>query len=161
MRQIGNGVIHGGTYTCHSVSLAAADKTLQILDETDALESIAHYGEAMQQGMSKILDDRQIPHCFTGHPSMGGLFFREKAPDNYRHWLKSDYSFYDSLAPELHDLGVLCEPDSREPWFICEAHAQDNSLAETLKAFETAVDTTLEKGRRQVESDRNGSGAFD
>src|SRR6202142_3264810 len=38
VRKIGKGVAHGGTYTAHSVSLAAAEKTLQILDETDALE---------------------------------------------------------------------------------------------------------------------------
>ena len=37
MRKIGRGVAHGGTYTAHSVSLAAAEKTLEILDETDAL----------------------------------------------------------------------------------------------------------------------------
>jgi glutamate-1-semialdehyde 2,1-aminomutase len=144
MRQIGNGVIHGGTYTCHSVSLAAAEKTLEILDETDALETIAAYGSAMQQGMSKVLDSHGIPHSFTGHPSMGGLFFHESAPDNYRDWLNSDYTFYDTLAPQLHDLGVLCEPDSREPWFICEAHSKDDSLSQTLAAFEQAVETTLE-----------------
>ena len=44
MRKIGRGVAHGGTYTAHSVSLAAAEKTLQILDQTDALERIAEYG---------------------------------------------------------------------------------------------------------------------
>ena len=143
MRKIGNGVIHGGTYTCHSVALAAAEKTLEILDETDALETIAGYGKAMQQGMSQILNARAIPHSFSGHPSMGGLFFNETAPVNFRDWLKSDYSFYDAMAPELHDLGVLCEPDSREPWFICEAHAKDNSLHETLAAFEQAVDKTM------------------
>src|SRR6202453_4561217 len=44
MRKIGRGVAHGGTYTAHPVSLAAADKTLEILDETDALEHIARYG---------------------------------------------------------------------------------------------------------------------
>ena len=38
MRKIGKGVAHGGTYTAHPVSLAAAEKTLEILDETDALE---------------------------------------------------------------------------------------------------------------------------
>ena len=38
MRKIGKGVAHGGTYTAHSVSLAAAEKTLEILEETDALE---------------------------------------------------------------------------------------------------------------------------
>jgi glutamate-1-semialdehyde 2,1-aminomutase len=145
MRQIGNGVIHGGTYTCHSVTLAAAEKTLEILDETDALESIAEYGSNLQQGMSEILDRRGIPHCFSGHPSMGGLFFNETPPSNYRNWLNSDYTFYDTMAPELHDLGVLCEPDSREPWFICEAHSKDHSLTQTLTAFEKAVETTMNK----------------
>ena len=29
------GAAHGGTYTAHSVSLAAAEKCLEILDETD------------------------------------------------------------------------------------------------------------------------------
>ena len=145
MRRIGDGVIHGGTYTCHSVTLAAAEKTLEILDETDALESIAEYGSKMQQGMSEILTSRGIAHCFSGHPSMGGLFFNETPPTNYRSWLNSDYTFYDTMAPELHDLGVLCEPDSREPWFICEAHSKDNSLSQTLAAFEEAVDTTMNK----------------
>lgn len=145
MRRIGDGVIHGGTYTCHSVALAAAEKTLEILDETDALESIAGYGSSLQTGMSEILDKRDIPHSFSGHPSMGGLFFNATTPVNYRDWLNSDYTFYDTMAPELHELGVLCEPDSREPWFICEAHAKDDSLAQTLAAFEKAVDITMEK----------------
>jgi len=145
MRKIGNGVIHGGTYTCHSVSLAAADKTLEILDETDALDTIARYGQAMQTGMSQILSARDIPHSFVGHPSMGGLFFKQNPPNNYRDWLDSDYTFYDAMASELHELGILCEPDSREPWFICEAHAADDSLARTLQAFEQAVDVTLQK----------------
>jgi glutamate-1-semialdehyde 2,1-aminomutase len=145
MRQVGNGVIHGGTYTCHSVALSAAEKTLQILDETDALETIASYGRAMQDGMGKVLDSHDIPHSFTGHPSMGGLFFHETAPDNYRDWLHSDYTFYDALAPELHELGILCEPDSREPWFISEAHSKDDSLSRTLAAFEQAVETTIDK----------------
>lgn len=145
MRQLGDGVVHGGTYTCHSVALAAAEKTLEILDETDALETIAAYGTTLQDGIGKILDARGIPHSFVGHPSMGGLFFNETPPTNYRDWLDSDYTFYDTMAPELHDLGVLCEPDSREPWFICEAHAKDGSLAQTLTAFERAVDITIEK----------------
>jgi glutamate-1-semialdehyde 2,1-aminomutase len=145
LRQCGDGVTHGGTYTCHSVALAAADRCLQILEETDALQTIADYGSRMQAGMHDVLKARGIPHSFVGHPSMGGLFFSDTPPDNYRDWLESDYTFYDTMAAELHELGILCEPDSREPWFICEAHAKDDSLQRTLKAFESAVDTTLEK----------------
>ncbi len=145
MRQCGEGVTHGGTYTCHSVALAAANRCLQILDETDALDTIENYGLAMQKGINRILDARGIPHSFVGHPSMGGLFFKDTPPDNYRDWLESDYTFYDTMAPVLHDFGVLCEPDSREPWFICESHAKDDSLQQTLAAFERAVDITMEK----------------
>jgi glutamate-1-semialdehyde 2,1-aminomutase len=139
------GASHGGTYTAHSVSLAAAEETLRILDETPALETLAAYGERLKAGISKILDARKIVHSYTGHPSMFGLFFAETPPDNYRDWKTSDYSFYDQMAYYLHDLGVICEPDSREPWFMCEAHGLDETcLTDTLKAVETAVDLTLE-----------------
>jgi glutamate-1-semialdehyde 2,1-aminomutase len=139
------GASHGGTYTAHSVSLAAAEECLRILDETPALETLATYGERLKTGISEILDARNIVHSYTGHPSMFGLFFAETPPDNYRAWKTSDYSFYDQMAYYLHDLGVICEPDSREPWFMCEAHGKDEScLVDTLKAVEAAVDLTLE-----------------
>jgi glutamate-1-semialdehyde 2,1-aminomutase len=153
MRKCGQGVVHGGTYTAHSVALAAAERTLQILDETPALENIANYGRRLQAGIGKILARRGIPHSFVGHPSMGGLFFSETPPTNYRDWVRTDYTFYDTMAPSLHDLGILCEPDSREPWFICEAH-NEACLAQTLERFETAVDITLKTypagGRQQA-----------
>lgn len=140
------GASHGGTYTAHSVSLAAAEECLRILDETPALETLAGYGERLKSGISAILDARGIVHAYSGHPSMFGLFFAEKAPDNYRDWKTSDYSFYDTMAWHLHDLGIICEPDSREPWFMCEAHGTDETcLTDTLRAVETAVDLTLEE----------------
>ncbi len=151
MRKLGRGVAHGGTYTAHSVSLAAAERTLQILDETDALERIAGYGTALRQGMSAVLKSRGIAHSFVGHPSMSGLYFAHDPPRNYRDWKGSDYTFYDAAAKVLHDERVLCEPDSREPWFICAAH-DDACLKQTLAAFEVAIDKTLGSlgGRRQA-----------
>ncbi len=146
------GASHGGTYTAHSVSLAAAEETLRILDETPALETLASYGERLKSGISQILDARKIVHSYTGHPSMFGLFFAEVPPDNYRAWKTSDYSFYDAMAYHLHDLGIIVEPDSREPWFMCEAHGLDETcLTDTLKAVETAVDLVLEHGVQAAE----------
>jgi glutamate-1-semialdehyde 2,1-aminomutase len=142
MRKIGKGVAHGGTYTAHSVSLAAAEKTLDILEHTDALERIAQYGTRLRQGMHAALSARGIPHSFVGHPSMSGLYFAHDPPRTYRDWKSSDYAFYDATARVLHDEGVLCEPDSREPWFVSAAH-DDSCLRDTLVAFEVAIDTTL------------------
>ena len=153
MRKIGRGVAHGGTYTAHSVSLAAAERTLQILDETDALANIARYGTSLREGMSTILHARGVAHSFVGHPSMSGLYFAQEPPRNYRDWKGSDYSFYDAAAKVLHEERVLCEPDSREPWFVCAAH-DESCLKQTLQAFEIAVDTTLsaERGRQQAKA---------
>lgn len=139
------GASHGGTYTAHSVSLAAAEECLRILDETPALETLAGYGKRLMSGISEILNARGVTHSFAGHPSMFGLFFAEAPPDNYRAWKTSDYSFYDRMAYYLHDLGIIVEPDSREPWFMCEAHGLDEScLTDTLRAVEAAVDLTLQ-----------------
>ena len=143
MRKLGRGVAHGGTYTAHPVSLAAADKTLEILAETDALERIAAYGLRLRNGMSAILRTRGIAHSFVGHPSMSGLYFAHDPPRTYRDWKSSDYTFYDAAAKVLHDECILCEPDSREPWFVCAAH-DESCLADTLRAFEVAIDRTLE-----------------
>jgi len=159
MRQVGDGVVHGGTFTGHSVALAAAHKTLEILDETDALKNIEGYGLQLQAGMGRILGARHITHSFTGHPALMGLFFAEEPPTDYRGWLESDYAFYDTLAPELHDEGVLIEPDSREPWFLCEAHVAD-CLEETLDKFERAVDVTLEKLGNEPESTTKSHGKY-
>ena len=151
MRKFGKGVAHGGTYTAHPVSLAAADRTLQILEETDALERVAAYGERLKQGMHAVLAARGIAHSFVGHPSMFGLYFAAQPPRNYRHWKGSDYTFYDAMARVLHNERIICEPDSREPWFICAAH-DESCLKDTLGAFEIAVDQTLQSGR--VKSDK-------
>ena len=146
MRRIGKGVVHGGTYTGHAVSLAAADRTLQIIEETDALAAIAEHGTKLRQGLSRILDRYGIAHSFSGHPALSGLFFSATPPRAYRDWKRSDHSFYDALAPNVIDHGVLIEPDSREPWFLCEAHARENTLGETLKRFEMALEVTLYGG---------------
>jgi glutamate-1-semialdehyde 2,1-aminomutase len=146
MRRIGNGVAHGGTYTAHSVPLAACERTLQILDETDTLERIESYGLRLQVGIGEVLKARDVPHVFVGHPSMAGLFFSESAPTNYRDWAKSDYTLYGALTEKLHDRGVLCEPDCREPWFISAAH-DAACLKETVESFEAALDVTLAERR--------------
>jgi len=145
MRKLGKGVAHGGTYTAHAVSLAAAEKTLEILETTDALARIADYGTRLRNGMRAVLNARGIAHSFVGHPSMSGLYFAAEPPRNYRAWKGSDYSFYDAMARVLDDEKILCEPDSREPWFICEAH-DESCMKDTLAAFEKAVDATLQAG---------------
>src|SRR5574341_578825 len=86
MEVIGQGVAHAGTYTGHSVGVAAAEKTLELLRDGKVLEEIASRGRQLQQGISDILEARGLPFCFTGHPSMFGFMLTDHEPPDYRNW---------------------------------------------------------------------------
>lgn len=116
------GVVHGGTYTGNLVGLAAAHATLDILANTHALETIDRVGEAIQAVLGRVFAGAGIAHRFAGPPSMFGIHFTETVPSNYRDWKQTDSKLYEAFAWNLIDAGVMLEPDSREPWFICEAH---------------------------------------
>ena len=58
---------------------------------------------------------------------MFGIHFGDHVPTNYRDWRVTNSDLYAAFAWELIHRGVMLEPDSREPWFICEAH-QDVDL---------------------------------
>ncbi|HEX7346446.1 MAG TPA: aminotransferase class III-fold pyridoxal phosphate-dependent enzyme [Candidatus Limnocylindrales bacterium] len=143
-------VSHGGTYAGNRVAAAAAVATLQIIRDTNALETIHATGRTIQDGLKEILDPVGIPYHFTGHPSMFGIMFREEVATEYRDWATSDHELYDAIAIGMHARGAMPEPDSREPWFICEAHADADIIDRVLTAFEESLHAALE--------DRSGSG---
>ena len=62
-----------------------------------------------------------IEHRFAGPPAMMGIHFTSEVPRTYRDWRKTDSSLYEKWAWQLIDRGLMLEPDSREPWFICTA----------------------------------------
>src|SRR4030095_7249464 len=84
-------VSHGGTYAGNRVAAAAAVATLQIIRDTDALETIHATGRRVQDGLREVLNPTGIPYVFTGHPSMFGIMFTDTAPTEYRAWSKSDH----------------------------------------------------------------------
>ena len=116
-------VSHGGTYAGNRVAAAAAVKTLQILRDTDALEVIHATGRRVQAGLREVLNPTGLPYHFTGHPSMFGIMFSDVEASEYRDWATTDHELYDAVAIGMHARGAMPEPDSREPWFFCEAHA--------------------------------------
>jgi glutamate-1-semialdehyde 2,1-aminomutase len=137
-------VSHGGTYAGNRVAAAAAVATLRILRDTDALESIHQVGRSVQAGLSEVINERGLPHVFTGHPAMWGVMFDEQAPNEYRDWAGSDHDLYDAVALGMHARGAMPEPDSREPWFFCEAHAHEDVVDRIVTIFEDSLDAALE-----------------
>ena len=122
------GVVHGGTYTANLIALSGAHATLSILTNTNALATIDSVGEKIQAALGRVFTAAGIAHAFAGPPAMFGVHFTETVPTSYRDWRKTDSRLYREFAWNLIDRGIMLEPDSREPWFICEAH-QDVDIA--------------------------------
>jgi len=117
-------VVHGGTYTANMVALSAAHETLNILTHTNALATVDRVGNEIQELLGRVFTKAGIEHAFAGPPAMFGIHFTPTVPTNYRDWRLTDSALYQKFAWKLIELGVMLEPDSREPWFICEAHQQ-------------------------------------
>ncbi|HET9680869.1 MAG TPA: aspartate aminotransferase family protein [Candidatus Limnocylindrales bacterium] len=137
-------VSHGGTYAGNRVAASAAVATLRILRDTDALATIEGLGTTIQGELREVLNARGLPYVFTGHPTMFGIMFREEAPTEYRDWATSDHELYDAVAVGMHARGAMPEPDSREPWFLCEAHAREDVVDTVVTAFSDSLDAALE-----------------
>lgn len=128
-----DGVVHGGTYTANGVGLAAASTTLDIIAHTEALETVAQNGKTMMSLLTRVFAKHSIPLSFSGPPSMFGVHLSESVPTNYRDWKLTDSDLYTRFAKNLIQFGIMLEPDSREPWFLCEAHSKiDFSKIEDL-----------------------------
>ncbi len=138
------GVVHGGTYTANMIALSAAKATLTVLSETDVFDTINKAGADIQGVLSGVFAKHGIEHTFAGPASMFGIHFGHVVPTNYRDWKDTDSALYTEFAMNLIKHGVMLEPDSREPWFICESHENvdlvwlegvaDRALVEAIEA---------------------------
>ena len=137
-------VSHGGTYAGNRVAAAAMVKTLSIIDETPVLDTIAATGRRIQDGLRAILDPTGLPYQFTGHPSMFGVMFTDMEVTEYRDWAETDHELYDAIAIGMQARGAMPEPDSREPWFVCEAHAQGDLVDRAVTSFKESLESALD-----------------
>jgi glutamate-1-semialdehyde aminotransferase len=56
--------------------------------------------------------------------------------------LASDSSVYERLAEMMRKRGIEYELDPKEPWFLCEAHS-DEDVDCTLEAFRDSLKEVL------------------
>ena len=136
---------HGGTYSGNVVGAAAADATLEILENEPVLETINQRGKMLMTGIGEILTEAGIPHVVTGVPSMFGIFLgKDQEPKDFRDYLAGDGELYEEISMGLIRNGVQPDADGREPWFLCYSLSEED-VNETLNVFNDAVKEAKEK----------------
>jgi hypothetical protein len=48
----------------------------------------------------------------------------------------------------MHARGAMPEPDSREPWFFCEAHGREDVVDRIVTIFADSLDAALDARSR-------------
>jgi glutamate-1-semialdehyde 2,1-aminomutase len=130
---------HGGTYSGNVVGAAAADATLEILENEPVLETIDQRGMMLMKGIGDILTEAGIPHVVTGVPSMFGIFLgNDQEPKDFRDYLAGNGELYEEIGMGLSKRGVQPDADGREPWFLCYSLSEED-VNETLNVFNDAV----------------------
>ena len=138
MGVIGRGVSQGGTFSGNAAGVAAADVTLDLLQNQPILETIAERGRRLQAGLRRIFDEAGIPANVHGHPAMFGISVGIEPPVDQRAWAGSDRGYYLRLMEATYERGVMPDYDPREPWFLCYSHS-DADIDETLNVMADVV----------------------
>ena len=136
-------VAHGGTYTGNVVGTAAADATLEILENEPVIQTIFQRGQKLMDGIHEILTRAGIPHCITGLPPMFSFILGvDQEPTDFRDYAAGDDDLYERLSMALIQRGIMPDCDGREPWFLCYSHTEA-LIDETLTIFEDAVKSVI------------------
>ncbi len=129
----------GGTYCGNAPGAAAASATLDVIENTDALQTIDQRGRRLMDGIDQVLTEAGIEHTVTGVPAMFAFILGvNQAPREFRDVMQGNLELYEHIAAGMRRRGVEYEPDYREPWFLCEA-LSDGDVDETLNALNDAV----------------------
>lgn len=139
MRHIGHGVSHGGTYTNNKPGIAAAKATLSILRNQPIIETINRRGTRLIEGLKQIFQENNVPVVFNGLPSMFSFAIAPEPVADQRQWAKTtNRELYLSFAEAALEMGVMCDFDAREPWFLSYSHT-DKDIDRTLEVYSQAV----------------------
>lgn len=136
----------GGTYCSNAVGVAAAMATLEVIETTEALQTVAARGKRLMQGIDDVLTEAGIEHTLTGVPAMfSPVLGLSQPPREYRDLQPLDTQLYARIQAGMRRRGVEFEHDAKEPWFVCEALSEAD-VDHTLTAMAETVKQAKHKG---------------
>lgn len=96
-----------GTYNANPYSLAAANKTLDILESEDVITRLYDLGDRLRKGITEAIAEVGIEATVSGLGSEWTVYFRKEAPINFRQAMESDSETYAKYHRSLLSQGIL------------------------------------------------------
>jgi len=119
-------VYQAGTLSGHPVVMAAGEATLLQLTD-DVYRRLEARADRLQEGL------RRDGSSTVRIGSLLTLFFRDRAPTNFREAKESDTDAFAKFFQRMRGAGVLLPPSQFEAWFLSAAH-DDAVIDATISA---------------------------
>jgi glutamate-1-semialdehyde 2,1-aminomutase len=121
------GDVHvSSTFYANSLSMAASLATLEVLEQTDALDVVARLGTRLQDGLKKVFADRGVPADVVGVPQMPFVQFRGTSAASMQR------AFYTETVRR----GVFLHPNHH--WYV-SASMTENDIDSAVAACDAAA----------------------
>jgi len=96
-----------GTYNANPYSIAAANKTIEILESEDVITRLYDLGDRLRAGITEAIAEVGIDACVGGLGSEWTVYFRKELPTNFRQAMESNSEQYTKYHRSLLAQGIL------------------------------------------------------
>ncbi len=96
-----------GTYNANPYSIAAANKTIEILESEDVITHLYELGDRLRAGITDAIAEVRIDACVAGLGSEWTVYFRKELPTNFRQAMESNSEQYTKYHRSLLAQGIL------------------------------------------------------
>ncbi len=126
-----------GTLSGNPVAAVAGLATLEVLREPGTYEAVFATGQALMDGLTRLIAEAGIPAQCLGEPVLFDVVYAEGDLRDYRALLRQDAAMQKHVNTVLRSRGIL-KGDSK--YYLSTAHTAED-VAQTLEAFRAALAT--------------------
>ena len=131
-------VYQAGTLSGNPVCTAAGVAALKLLRTQNPYSALKQNTKRLCDNISKVLNQKNVPHCINRIGSMFTLFFNPGPVNDYASAAKSDTAKYAKYFRAMLKQGIYLPASQFEACFISTAHTQKD-FDKTAKAVGTIV----------------------
>ena len=96
-----------GTYNGNPYSVAAANKTLEIMETENVIPRLYELGDRLRAGITEAIAETGVEACVAGIGSEWTVYFRKDLPTNFRQAMESNTEQYAKYHSSLLSQGIL------------------------------------------------------
>lgn len=131
-------VYQAGTLSGNPVAMAAGLATLEQLRQPGVYDTLETRSRCLAEGLAEAARQSNVPVSFNRVGSMLGMFFTDRAVNDFGTAKMSDLERFGRYYRHMLDTGIYLAPSQFEACFVSLAH-DDAAIEQTIKAAQTSL----------------------